>query len=117
MFLPPIEYFQRDKWDPFGDKSHPQYGILKKHIDRAVQDLFLDSLRSQNRDFLFIFDREEQIEKFAQKMIRYWESEENYEICAEVVKLKKKTISKWRKVMAEDTSEGEEIKEWLKSSL
>jgi hypothetical protein len=50
-------------------------------------------------------------------MIRYWESEENYEVCAEVVKLKKKTISKWKKVMSEDTSEREEIKEWLKSSL
>jgi hypothetical protein len=117
MFLPPIGYFQRDNWDSFGDKSHPQFEVLKKHIDRAVQDLFLNSLRSQNRDFMFIFDKEDQIEKFAQKMIRYWESEENYEICAEIVKLKKKTISKWKKVMAEDTSEGEEIKEWLKSSL
>jgi hypothetical protein len=50
-------------------------------------------------------------------MIKYWEKEENYEVCAEIIKLKKKMISKWKKVMAEDTNEGEEIKEWLKSSL
>ena len=71
----------------------------------------------QNRDFLFIFDRVDQIEKFAQRMIKYWEKEENYEVCAEIIKLKKKMISKWKKIMAEDTNEGEEIKEWLKSSL
>lgn len=117
MFLPPIGYFQRDNWESFGEGSHPQFEVLKKHIDRAVQDLFLTSLRSQDRDFLFIFDKEDQIEKFSQKMIKYWESEENYEVCAEIVKLKKKMVSKWKKVMAEETSEGEEIKEWLSSSL
>jgi hypothetical protein len=74
-------------------------------------------LRSQSRDFLFILDQEEQIEKFAKRMIKYWEKEENYEICAEIVKLKKKMTTKWKKVMSEDTNEGEEIKEWLKSSL
>jgi hypothetical protein len=118
MLLPPIGYFQNENWGDFSSKlNHPQFEVLKKHIDRAVQDLFLNSLRSQSRDFLFIFDQEEQIEKFAKRMIKYWEKEENYEICAEIVKLKKKMTTKWKKVMSEDTNEGEEIKGWLKSSL
>lgn len=118
MNLPPIGYFQSENWGDFNNQlNHPQFEVLKKHIDRAVQDLFLNSLRSQTRDFLFIFDRVDQIEKFAQRMIKYWEKEENYEVCAEIIKLKKKMTSKWKKVMAEDTSEGEEIKAWLKSSL
>ena len=61
---------------------------------------------------------QDQIEKFGQKMIKYWEKEEDYEICSEIVKLKKRMITKWRKIMAEDTNEGgEEVKEWLKSSV
>ena len=119
MYLPPIGYFQSDGWGDFTNKlNHPQFEVLKKHIDRAVQDLFLSSLRTQDRDFLFIFDNEDQIEKFGQKMIKYWEKEEDYEICSEIVKLKKRMTTKWRKIMAEDTKEGgEEVKEWLKSSV
>lgn len=117
MFLPPIGYFQRENWESFGGKNHPQFDILKNHIDRAVQDLFLNSLRAQHKDFLFIFDNEDQIEKFTQKMIKYWEKEENYEVCSEILKLKKKMKTRWKKVMKEENSEGEEIKEWLSSSL
>ena len=119
MYLPPIGYFQSDSWGDFTNKlNHPQFEVLKKHIDRAVQDLFLSSLRTQDRDFLFIFDNEDQIEKFGQKMIKYWEKEEDYEICSEIVKLKKRMTTKWRKIMAEDTKEGgDEVKEWLKSSV
>jgi hypothetical protein len=50
-------------------------------------------------------------------MIKYWEKEEDYEICSEIVKLKKRMTTKWRKIMAEDTNGGEEVKEWLKSSV
>jgi len=117
MFLPPIGYFHRENWESFGSKNHPQFDVLKKHIDRAVQDLFLNSLRAQHKDFLFIFDSKDQIEKFAEKMVKYWEKEENYEVCAEIIKLKKKMITKWKKAMAEESNEGEEMKEWLKSSL
>lgn len=117
MFLPPIGYFQRENWESFGGKNHPQFDILKNHIDRAVQDLFLNSLRAQHKDFLFIFDNEDQIEKFTHKMIKYWEKEENYEVCSEILKLKKKMKTRWKKVMKEENNEGEEIKEWLSSSL
>ena len=94
---------------------------------------YYDDFRSQNNFYKVLFNPgrpiqarelttlqsilQDQIEKFAQRMIKYWEKEENYEICAEIIKLKKKMISKWKKVMAEETNEGEEIKEWLKSSL
>jgi len=117
MFLPPIGYFQRENWDSFGKGNHPQFQILKKHIDRAVQDLFLNSLRTQNRDFLYIFDNVEQIDKFIKRMTSYWEKEENYETCAEIMKLKKKMISNWKKTMSENKEEAEEMKEWLRSSL
>ena len=117
MFFPPIGYFQRENWGSFGDHNHPQFEILKRHIDRAVQDLFLNSLRTQHSDFLYIFDSKDQIEKFAEKMIKYWEKEENYEVCAEILKLKKKMITKWKRVMAKESKDDEEIKEWLRSSL
>ena len=117
MFLPPIGYFQRENWDSFGSERHPQFEVLKKHIDRAVQDLFLNSLRVQNEDFLYIFDSKDQIEKFAERMIKYWEAEEKYEVCAEILRLKKKMVTKWKKAMAKEEKDGEEIKEWFKSSL
>lgn len=117
MFLPPIGYFQRDNWGSSGNGNHPQFEVLKKHIDRAVQDLFLNSLRTQHDDFLYIFDNKDQIEKFVERMIKYWEKEENYEVCAEIIKLKKRMINKWKKAMAEESNEGEELKEWLRSSL
>ena len=117
MFLPPIGYFQRENWGSSGDQNHPQFEVLKKHIDRAVQDLFLTSLRTQHVDFLYIFESKEQIEKFTERMIKYWEKEENYEVCAEIVKLKKRMITKWKRAMAQESNEGEELKEWLKSSL
>jgi hypothetical protein len=117
MFLPPIGYFQRENWDSFGGKDHPQFDVLKKHIDRAVQDLFLTSLRTQTKDFLYIFDSEDQIEKFILRMIKYWEDNESYEICSEILKLKKKMIPKWKKLMAQESSEDEEIQEWLSSSF
>jgi hypothetical protein len=50
-------------------------------------------------------------------MIKYWEREENYEVCSEILKLKKKMKTRWKKVMKEENNEGEEIKEWLSSSL
>lgn len=117
MFLPPIGYFGRESWESFDQGRHPQFEIIKGHVDRAVQDLFLNSLRSQNQDFLYIFENKEQIEKFCQRMIRYWEKEENYEICSEIMKLKKKTISKWKKIILDQPSEDKEIKEWFSSSL
>lgn len=117
MFLPPIGYFQKDNWDSFGNRNHPQFEVLKNHIDRAVQDLFLNSLRTQHEDFLYIFDSKDQIEKFVDKMIKYWEKEENYEICSEIIKLKKKMINKWKRAMSEESKEGEELKEWLRSSF
>ena len=116
MFLPPIGYFQAGDWES-ENKDHPQSRILKSHIERAVQDLFLDSLRSQHEDFLFIFDDKDQIEKFSQKMIRYWEKEEEYEICSEIIKLKKKMISRWKKLIEKNSIGGEEMEEWLRSSI
>ncbi len=117
MFLSPIGHFQSKNWDSFGNNSHPQFEILKNHVDRAVQDLFLNSLRIQNKDFLYIFDSKDQIENFAEKMIKYWEKEEKYEVCSEILKLKKKMIIKWKKSTEKEKNKGEEIQEWLRSYI
>src|SRR5210317_832119 len=97
--------------------EHPQYAILKCHVERAVQDLFLNALRLQSEDFVYIFDSEERIDDFCFRMVSYWESEENYEICGEIVSLKKSLKSKWNKVPQVDRGKEIEIREWLKSSF
>ena len=61
-------------------EDHPQFSVLKNHIDRAVQDLFLGALRTQGEEFIYIFDCEQKIDDFASRMIKYWEVEENYEL-------------------------------------
>ena len=42
----PREDFYMDDFKMGG--KHPQFEIIKKHIERAVQDLFIDSLRSRS---------------------------------------------------------------------
>ena len=93
MNLGPGSYHFSDWGSSFDD--HPQYAILKCHVERAVQDLFLNALRLQSQDFVYIFDTEEKIDDFCSRMISYWESEEDYEICGEIVSLKKKLKKKW----------------------
>jgi hypothetical protein len=87
-------------------EKHPQYNILKKHIERAIQDIFLDSLREQTIDFLYIFDSENQIDSFVKRTLSYWEDLEKYEICKEVLDLSQKLKEKWRDRDKLDPSEG-----------
>lgn len=76
---------------------HPQFNILRKHIDRAVQDLFLSALRNPTEDLNYVFNSDAQIDSFTQRMIKYWESHEDYEICAEIQKLGKNFKKEWEK--------------------
>ena len=76
--------------------KHPQYDILRKHIERSVQDMFLTSLRSQPVELVFIFETEEQIDGFTNRILKYWENVEKYEICSEVIELSKQLKDKWR---------------------
>lgn len=75
--------------------KHPQYSILKKHIERSIQDLFLISLRNQNGDILYVFETTDQIDAFIERMLKYWEKYESYEKCQEIVKLGKSLKKKW----------------------
>ena len=50
-------------------------------------------------------------------MIKYWEKEENYEICAEIQLLSKEVKSKWKKITKNKKGQETVIREWLKSSL
>ncbi len=107
---------------PFSDwrssfEDHPQFNVLKNHIDRAVQDLFLVALRTQGEEFLHIFDSESKIEDFSRKMIKYWEAEESYETCAEILVLTKELKSKWRSLPKKKADREKEIRQWLKSSF
>ena len=77
-------------------QKHPQFEIIKRHIERAVQDLFLDSLRNRNNDLVHIFSNEEQIDVFIKRVLKYWEDLEDYEVCKEVVELTKDFKEKWK---------------------
>ena len=98
-------------------EDHPQFSVLKTHIDRAVQDLFLVALRTQGEEFIYIFDSEQKIDDFASRMIKYWEVEENYEVCAEILVLAKELKSKWRSIPKNKKGQETVIREWLKSSF
>lgn len=103
-------------WDS-SFEGHPQFSILKIHIERAVQDLFLNALHLQSPDFLQIFESESKIDDFCLRMILYWERQENYETCGEILKLKEQLKHNWEKIP--DYERGKElvIREWLKSSF
>jgi hypothetical protein len=77
------------------DVRHPQYDILKKHIERSVQDMFLITLRNQPIELIFIFENENQIDSFSNRVLKYWEDLEKYEICSEVIELSKQLKEKW----------------------
>jgi len=91
-----------DSGEEFGEERsgeslrHPQYDILRKHIERSVQDMFLSSLRSQPIELIFIFETEEQIDGFGNRVLKYWEELEKYEICSEVIELTKQLKEKWK---------------------
>lgn len=76
--------------------QHPQYKILRKHIERSIQDIFLGSLRNQEVEFLYVFETEEQIDGFIKRTLSYWEKFEKYEICKEVMDLSVKLKEKWK---------------------
>ena len=76
--------------------GHPQFEVIKKHIERAVQDLFIDSLRSKTNDLLYVFNEESQIDGFTERILHYWEDLEDYEICKEVLELSKEFKERWK---------------------
>lgn len=107
---------------PFNDwrssfEEHPQFSVLKNHIDRAVQDLFLVAMRTQGEEFIYIFDSEEKIDDFANRMVKYWEIKEGYEVCGEILLLAKELKLKWRNIPKNKKVQETVIKEWLKSSF
>jgi hypothetical protein len=104
-------------FNPEENRDHPQMGILKIHIERAVQDLFLDSLRTQAPELLYVFSSEDQIDGFVKKILTYWEELENYEICQEVLSLAKEFKEKWKNRDMDESSVGLlRIKDLFKSS-
>lgn len=82
------------QFDDLGPK-HPQFDLIKRHIERAVQDLFIDSLRSETDELLYVFKDESQIDDFTQRVLTYWENLENYEVCKEVLELTKNLKKRW----------------------
>jgi hypothetical protein len=94
-------------------EDHPQHAILKKAIDRAVHDIFLQALREQHNEFLSIFESEDKIEDFVSRTLKYWETEEIYEICAEIQKLKKQVIQKWKEMPIPDKTQAKKLRDFL----
>jgi len=87
-------------------EEHPQFSILKRHIERSVQDLFLDCLRAPSSELLYVFTQEEQIDVFINRILKYWEDYENYEVCQEVVSLSKKCREEWKNISATSVGAG-----------
>lgn len=79
------------------EEGHPQHYILSRYIRRSVHDIFLDVLRRQPKELGYIFNTKEDIEEFCKRMIKYWESEEEYEVCSEIQGLCKKYVQKWKR--------------------
>jgi hypothetical protein len=107
---------------PFNDwrssfEEHPQFSVLKNHIDRAVQDLFLVAMRTQGEEFIYIFDSAEKIDDFANRMIKYWEVKEDYETCGEILSLAEELKLKWKNIPKNKKVQETVIREWLKSSF
>jgi hypothetical protein len=50
-------------------------------------------------------------------MVSYWEREEKYEICGEIVSLKYDLKLKWKEIPESDRGKEIVIREWLKSSF
>jgi hypothetical protein len=115
MNIEPGNYHFSDWGSSFDD--HPQYSLLKDHVERAVQDLFLHALRLQSEDFVYIFDSEKKVDDFCSRMTSYWESQECYEICAEIVLLREDLKKKWFDIPPVDDEQAMVIREWLKSSF
>lgn len=88
------------------EHNHPQYKLLKTHIERAVQDMFLFSLRKKSNDLVYVFGSEEQIDGFVKRILDYWESLEKYEVCQEVVNLSKEFKEKWNSRDVENPETG-----------
>jgi hypothetical protein len=88
------------------DDKHPQFSLIKRHIERAVQDLFLDSLRNDADNLVHIFLNEQQIEEFIERILKYWEELEDYEICKEVISLSAVFKERWKERDQIPQSEG-----------
>ena len=100
-----------------GFPTHPQYGILKKHIERSIQDIFLNSLRDRMDDLVYVFDNTEQIDSFIERMLKYWEGTENYETCMEIKNLSEPLKTKWKgKGVLEPGEASIKIKDIFKST-
>lgn len=82
--------------DDSQEQQHPQYEILKRHVERCVQDMFLEALRTQPNELCFLFGDELQIDEFTKRMLSYWEASENFEICQEILELSSTFKEKWR---------------------
>jgi hypothetical protein len=101
-----------------GFPTHPQYDILKKHVERSIQDIFFSSLKERSDDLIYIFDNVEQINAFINRMLKYWESIESYEICMEIKKLAEILRIKWlNRGPIEPGESSIKIKDIFKSSL
>ena len=77
-------------------EMHPQYDILKKHIERSIQDIFLDSLKNKSDKLVLAFENVEQINSFGDRILKYWETLEDYQKCKDIVDLIKKLKDDWR---------------------
>lgn len=97
--------------------KHPQRNLIRFLIERAVQDIFLDALRNNMGDIVYIFMKGQQIEEFIGRMIKYWEELEDYEKCSEIKNLGEELKKLWVDLPVSVEDQQKNIKEWLKDSF
>lgn len=98
---------------------HPQSEILIKHVERATQDIFYDSLKTETSDLFFLIKSEKKLDQFLGKMIKYWEQMEEFEKCSEIMKLGNELRNKWdqKRESISKLTPMERLHNWIKSSL
>lgn len=98
--------------------DHPQNKLLISHIERATNDIFYLSLKNEESDLFFFIRDKEQLDKFLNKMIKYWESKEEFEKCSEIIKIGEILKIKWDKEKNNiKLSPIERLNNWIKSTL
>lgn len=109
--------FQNSPFSRF-PSDHPQIELIKSHLVRAMQDLFLISIRNLDDEFMVIFDSVEEIDEFCDGIIKYRESIEEYEVCNEILDIKPQLLEKWKYFNSKPLKKGfDDIKAWLKSTI
>jgi hypothetical protein len=88
------------------DLKHPQFDILKSHVERCIVDMFYLVLRDKPHQIFHVFENENQIDQFSKRVLSYWEKFEDFEMCQDVLRLTNEFKSEWKNKITEEKEPG-----------